>query len=987
MQLALPGSDRIDGGCHARPPPAPADGDLMADGSDAQAALTDLHDDYEVVRELGRGGTAVVYLARDRVLQRDVAIKVIQPQLTADAEAVARFAREARTVAQLEHPNIVTIYAVRRLSGANVALVMQYVPGLSATEALLRDGPFDADRARRVLIDVAEALAYAHERGVVHRDVKPENIFLDERSGRALLSDFGIARTITGDAQVPVTMANVAIGTPAYMSPEQLDGSPVDGRSDVYSLGLVGWEILSGRRPWQGEGIYGVIYRQRHEALAPLDVLRPDLPGDLVRAIEVALAKDPRERWESAAHFLAALTGHPPPLPVRRARRDAPQVPPTPSRPWFAPVPAAVASAKTLRWLRPAARAGASAADRPQGTDRDDRQGRATLHGNAPAEGAGPLGLPAWRVGRAAPNAGVSPARRYAPALVTLGVAAVAMLGATLSTASTAGPPPPPRISGAEARRLAGLPPASDGLSPDAGTPDAGTPNARAAYSGGVDSGAADSLGGDAAREGDRTAGEVGAGRETGPAVALTTRPGPAASGADPTGAADSSGVVAAEHAGRAPNADADAPRETLAVVGTRVPPATSATAGRPPRPPAAPPVVTEAMRATPPAGTPQPAAQMAHVDASGADGAGTGTAPRASSAALVAIAPGGAHTCALAGDGTASCWGGNDRGQLGDGTTMRRAAPTPVSGGLRFAGISAGLGHTCAVTPSGAAYCWGRNDRGQLGDGTRAIHAAPTRVAGAGPFRTVGAGASHTCALARGGEAYCWGSDAFGQLGAGANPGTGLRPVRVAAPAARFLALAVGWNHTCALTTRRYVGCWGQNSAGQLGDGSVADRAVPEPVAGDRRYDAIAAGAVHSCAVAAGTGELFCWGKNDYGQLGTGDAADQPRPTLVAGGHRFVSVTAGSMHSCALTTDGQAFCWGRNGYGQLGDGTTEDRNAPVRVQTDERLTAVWASGSHTCATTAAGSTRCWGYNLDGQLGDGTRAHRARPVAVGAPRG
>ena len=917
----------------------------MADGSDARAALADLHDDYEVIRELGRGGTAVVYLARDRALQRDVAIKVIQPQFTADAEAVARFAREARTVAQLEHANIVTIYAVRRLSETNVALVMQYVPGLTATEALLRDGPFDADRARRVLADVAEALAYAHGQGIVHRDVKPENIFLDERTGRALLSDFGIARTITADGHAPVTMANVAIGTPAYMSPEQLDGSPVDGRSDVYSLGLAGWELLTGRRPWAGEAIYSVIYRQKHEALAPLDVLRPDLPGDLVRAIDVALAKDPRERWASAEHFLGALTGHPPPLPVRRTRRGPARAA---GRPWYAPVPAAIANAPTLRWLRAAATPPSASVHRGPASD-------TVAAGDVPAR---------RRVGNVT-TALATHGRRYAPALLAVGIAVVAMFGATLSTAARPAARETREADAARGARVAALAGAvepraadsqggrSDGISPDA-TPIAG--------------------------------------------MDLTTRLGPALTGEqqepeqEPEQESTTSGAAAdtAESAPPAPNANADAAAETLAVVGAR-----SLSAPPPVAPPATAPAASPARPSAPP-GTapPETTATVTAPAVTGSAASALPASPPAADAAaafrrtaIVAVAPGGAHTCALAADGGASCWGGNDRGQLGDGTTTRRATPTPVSGGLRFSAISAGLGHTCAVTGGGAAYCWGRNDRGQLGDGTRVTHPAPVRIVGGASFRSVRTGAAHTCALSTRGDAYCWGSDAFGQLGGGANPGTGLRPVRVAAPEARFVALAVGWNHTCALTTRRNVGCWGQNSAGQLGDGTYDDRAVPEPVAGNRQYDGIAAGAVHSCAVAAGTGEVFCWGKNDHGQLGTGTNADQPHPTRVAGDHRFASVTAGSMHSCALTTSGEAFCWGRNGYGQLGDGTTEDRSAPVRVQTDEPLAAVWASGSHTCATTAAGFTRCWGYNLDGQLGDGTRAHRSRPVAVGSPGG
>jgi len=233
----------------------------MLGDTEANVATTDLESEYEILGELGRGATAVVYRARDRELGREVAIKVIRPKYVDDDETVARLAREARTVAQLQHPNIVTLFAVRRVRDGSLALVMQLVPGRTLREILNEKGAWSFERADRVLRDVAGALAHAHERGIVHRDVKPENIFIDERTGRALLSDFGVARSIESDSQLTAT--GTAIGTPSYMSPEQIDGTELDGRSDLYSLGLVGWEMLTGRRPWEGEGLYTVIYKQK----------------------------------------------------------------------------------------------------------------------------------------------------------------------------------------------------------------------------------------------------------------------------------------------------------------------------------------------------------------------------------------------------------------------------------------------------------------------------------------------------------------------------------------------------------------------------------------------------------------------------------------------------------------------------------------------------------------------------------------------------
>jgi serine/threonine protein kinase len=232
----------------------------MLGDTDAHVATTDLESDYEILGELGRGATAVVYRARDRELGREVAIKVIRPKYADDDETVARLAREARTVAQLQHPNIVTLYAVRRVRDGSLALVMQLVPGRTLREILNSRGACTFGWVDRVLRDVGAALAHAHQRGIVHRDVKPENIFIDETTGQALLSDFGVARSLEPDSQLTAT--GTAIGTPAYMSPEQIDGTTLDGRSDLYSLGLVGWEMLTGRRPWEGESLYSVIYKQ-----------------------------------------------------------------------------------------------------------------------------------------------------------------------------------------------------------------------------------------------------------------------------------------------------------------------------------------------------------------------------------------------------------------------------------------------------------------------------------------------------------------------------------------------------------------------------------------------------------------------------------------------------------------------------------------------------------------------------------------------------
>ena len=226
--------------------------DPTATSSDAELnALVEraLTANYELDRELGRGGMGIVYRAKDRRLKRMVAIKVLPPELGFRGEIKSRFLREAETAAQLSHPDIVPIYSVDEREGL-VFFVMACVDGDTLAKRLVERGPLPVDDARRILREVADALAYAHARGVIHRDIKPDNILLGE-DGRAMVTDFGIARAIQEGADSRLTATGVAIGMPAYMSPEQAAGDrEIDGRSDLYSLGIVGYQMLAGQLPF-----------------------------------------------------------------------------------------------------------------------------------------------------------------------------------------------------------------------------------------------------------------------------------------------------------------------------------------------------------------------------------------------------------------------------------------------------------------------------------------------------------------------------------------------------------------------------------------------------------------------------------------------------------------------------------------------------------------------------------------------------------------
>src|SRR3954471_11461953 len=262
---------------------------------------------YLVDGEIGRGGSAVVYRGTDLKLGRQVAIKVLPPELAYNESVRTRFIREAQTAAGLSHPNIVPIYSVDEQDGI-VYFVMGLVVGQSVASHLSREHSWPVDRTERVLREVADALAYAHSRGVVHRDVKPDNILIERDTGRALVSDFGIARASEGETRL--TLTGVAVGTPAYMSPEQALGErELDGRSDVYSLGIVGYHMLIGEAPFKASSAAAMLVKHVSEIPPRVNSKRPDVPPYLAQAIDRAMSKRPEDRWSNASEFRDALAG------------------------------------------------------------------------------------------------------------------------------------------------------------------------------------------------------------------------------------------------------------------------------------------------------------------------------------------------------------------------------------------------------------------------------------------------------------------------------------------------------------------------------------------------------------------------------------------------------------------------------------------------------------------------------------------------------
>src|SRR5947207_2916083 len=271
--------------------------------SEVDLVRQELKEEYDIVEELGRGGMAIVFKARERQLERDVAIKVLPFSLAFDKEFVERFQREARTSAKLEHPNIIPIYRVGK-SGRVIYFVMKFLRGKPLSSVLAARGSLPPGEIRLVLAQVARALAYAHKSGIVHRDIKPDNIMFDEH-GLAVVTDFGIAKAVSGGK---LTGTGMSIGTPHYMSPEQAKAQPLDGRSDLYSLGVVAYQCLVGAVPFDGEDSFSIGYKHIMEEI-PTPPLDSPEKRQLFEIIRKMMAKTPTQRFQNADELIGVLEG------------------------------------------------------------------------------------------------------------------------------------------------------------------------------------------------------------------------------------------------------------------------------------------------------------------------------------------------------------------------------------------------------------------------------------------------------------------------------------------------------------------------------------------------------------------------------------------------------------------------------------------------------------------------------------------------------
>ncbi len=340
-------------------------------------------------------------------------------------------------------------------------------------------------------------------------------------------------------------------------------------------------------------------------------------------------------------------------------------------------------------------------------------------------------------------------------------------------------------------------------------------------------------------------------------------------------------------------------------------------------------------------------------------------------------------HSCGILIGGAAYCWGNGAGGKLGNGGMGSSNTPTPVAGGHTWTQISTGNAHSCGVTATGDAYCWGNGAYGQIGDGYTVQRNSPALVAGGRTWSSVSVGTNHSCGVTTTGVGYCWGYDGNGTLGDDGYLADKSSPVAISG-SYTWRQISAGDQHTCGVTTSNVGYCWGRIDGGRLGQGGGSGNfPTPTLISGSYAWSRVSAGITHSCGVTT-IGVGYCWGIGGFGKLGNNDTATALTPSAVSGGHTWTQIEAGtSNHTCGVTNIGVGYCWGYNNYGQLGNGSTLTTWVPSAVSGFQQWAHIIPATSHSCGLATSGVGYCWG---SGQFGNGSPSTSSTiPTPVSTP--
>ncbi len=977
-------------------PPSPSDGgagwDMVLD-----ALRKATRGEFDIGGELGHGGMAAVYLAHDIALDKKVAIKVMAPTLMADTTMVDRFRQEARTVAKLEHQNIVTVHAAKQAGGLHF-FVMKYIEGRELGD-VLQNGPLPLGVVQSIIYEIGLALSYAHSAAqpVIHRDVKPSNIMLDAR-GNAVLTDFGIAKLKGGRSH---TMHGAAIGTPQYMSPEQCLAQPVSAASDQYSLGMVAYHMLNGEPPYHGDPLT-VMRKQVDDPLPPIERLREGpFPGEVRTALERMLAKDAADRFPNVLDGVRALGGHPLPpgdpikedivrlvntpdfvpptevftTPMSPSPQSAapPQVsdPSLPTQPMVAPPRDETPSQEQMEAPTAPFQAPSAPSEPPERSTAPAAVATSDAGAYRPSEDLVPGTVAVDSVGTAPATVAVQAepatvAGRALPVKLIAGVVAALAVVVVIVIMTLGGGGGGGGGEGGSGGTLLALVPSEFGLRVDQ----------------------SQQL---------QLAGASGTGIEW-------------VSNDETVASVDASGRVVAIAAGSAEIVARYGGDSAIAVVN----------------------VASDDARLTEIALSPSTGqvvvGRTRRFRAEQFDQNGNRLPDEA-----VDWASANPATATVRADGTVSGVAAGvtqiraSRGGISSTATIRVLAPEPVATGDQGAATPArAIVASVEVRPRTINLAVGQSQRitaraldadGQQLERTvswRTQDVAIARVTTRGNVTAVGAGETRVLASAQGAEdgarvlvtrpapvikppvAVNTPSDTARRAQPRVEPRDTARapavrdtakppaprdravpaqPTPVAPTVAPFTGLVAGGSHTCVVDGQGASWCWGRNAEGQV-QGGAGER-VPRPAARSGAADTIVAGGRHTCALRGG--QLSCWGRNNDGQLGS---QDRSASTSSVATTRFRMVSLGNEHSCGLTSAGEAFCWGKNDRGQLGDGSTSRRTEPTAVSSDQRFRQVVAGGRHSCGLTRAGEAICWGDNWSGQVGSSMLQHLPSPTGV-----